>query len=181
MRRELRIAGFGGQGIVLSGVVLGDAASEFGGLYASQTQSYGPEARGGACKAEVIISDEPIDYPNALELEVLVALNQESLDSYLGELKAGGTLIVDSELVREVPEGSDYLVHWIPANKTAEEQLGRRIVTNMVMLGAVVAITGVVELEALEGAVNKMVPAGTEELNVRAVRLGYELGSTSAA
>jgi len=177
MRRELRIAGFGGQGVVLSGVVLGDAASEFGGLFASQTQSYGPEARGGACKAEVVISDEPIDYPNALDLEILVALNQESLDKYLGEVKAGGTLIVDADLVRNVPDDGEYVVHRIPATKKAEDVLGRRIVANMVMLGAVTALTGIVELGDLEGAIRQMVPAGTEELNVKAARLGYELGS----
>lgn len=174
-RREVRFAGFGGQGVVLSGVVLGSAASVFGGKHSSQTQSYGPEARGGACQAEVVISDDPVDYPMAEDLQTLVAMSQEALDRYLGDLKAGGTLIVDEDLVRRLPENGLYDLHRIPATSIADKELGRRIVANMVMLGAVVTITGAVTAEELEQAVAMMVPPGTEELNLNAVRRGYQL------
>lgn len=174
-RREVRFAGFGGQGVVLSGVVLGCAASVFGGKYSSQTQSYGPEARGGACQAEVVISDEPVDYPMAEELETLVAMSQEALDRYVVDLKTGGTLIVDEDLVRRLPGDGMYDLHRIPATAIADKELGRRIVANMVMLGAVVAITGAVSAEELEQAVTMMVPPGTEELNLKAIRCGYQL------
>ncbi len=174
-RSELRLAGFGGQGIVLAGMVLGSAASMFGNRYACQTQSYGPEARGGACKAEIVISDQPVDYPMSLDLEILVAMSQEALDRYVGDLKPGGILIVDADLVRRLPEDDLYVVHRVAATSTAERDLGRRIVANMVMLGAVVAITSVVSNDDLESAVASLVPEGTQDLNIRAVRRGQEL------
>lgn len=176
-RSELRLAGFGGQGIVLSGMVLGSAASMFGGKHACQTQSYGPEARGGACKAEIIISDQPVDYPMSLDLEVLVAMSQEALDRYIGDLRLGGVLIVDADLIRRLPPEDRYQIHRVPATSTAEECLGRRIVANMVMLGALVAITGVVSRSDLESAVKSLVPKGTENLNIKAIRTGQELVS----
>ncbi|MFO8059065.1 MAG: 2-oxoacid:ferredoxin oxidoreductase subunit gamma [Bacillota bacterium] len=177
-RKELRFAGFGGQGIVLSGVVIGAAAAVFGDRFASQTQSYGPEARGGACKSEVVISDEPVDYPMAMDLQVLVTMSQEALDKYVGDLRDGGTLIVDEDLVRRLPdENGSFTLHKIPATTVAEKELGRRIVANMVMLGALVGITGIVSREELEEAVKVSVPAGTEELNLSAVKRGYELAS----
>ena len=176
-RREVRIAGFGGQGMILSGVVIGTAATVFGGRYASQTQSYGPEARGGACKSDVIFSDEPIDYPMAENMEVLVAMSQEALDKYIVDLEEGGTLIVDDDLVGQLPDDHPFVLHRIPATTVAENELGRRIVANMVMLGALVGITEVIFLEELEEAVKMMVPEGTEELNISAVRRGYELAS----
>lgn len=174
-RQEIRIAGFGGQGIVLAGVVLGSAASVFGGKHSSQTQSYGPEARGGACQSEVVISNAPVDYPMAIELETLVAMSQEAMDRYVGDLKPGGTLIVDQDLVQSLPEEGDYQIHRIPATAVADRELGRRIVANMVMLGAAVAITKAVSPEELEQAVRMMVPPGTEELNLKAIRQGYQL------
>jgi 2-oxoglutarate ferredoxin oxidoreductase subunit gamma len=180
VRQELRIAGFGGQGVVLCGVVLGTAASVFGGKHASQTQSYGPEARGGACQAEVVIADGPVDYPMALELSTLVAMSQEALDRYAKDLKPGGTLIVDADLVQRLPEGGGFEVHRIPATVVADRELGRRIVANMVMLGAVVGITGAVTLGDLEQAVTMMAPKGTADLNLRAVRRGLELSERSA-
>ena len=176
-RKEIRMAGFGGQGIVLSGVVIGAAASVIGGRFASQTQSYGPEARGGACKADVVLSDEPVDYPMAQDLEVLVTMSQEALDKYIGDLREGGTLIVDEDLVRQLPEDTSFSLHRIPATMVAEKELGRRIVANMVMLGALVGITGIVSGRELEEAVKMMVPEGTEELNISAVRRGFELVS----
>ncbi len=176
-RKEIRIAGFGGQGIVLSGVVIGTAAAVFGDRFASQTQSYGPEARGGACKSEVVISGEPVDYPMAMDLEVLVTMSQEALDKYVGDLREGGILIVDEDLVRRVPDDMSFSLHSIAATTVAEKELGRRIVANMVMLGALVGISGIVSREELEEAVKMMVPEGTEELNIKAVRRGYELAS----
>lgn len=174
-RHEIRFAGFGGQGIVLTGVVLGTAAAMFGGKHASQTQSYGPEARGGACQSEVVISDEPVDYPVALSLETLVAMSQEALDKYIGDLVPGGLLVVDKDLVTRVPEDGKYELKRVPATSVAEKELGRRIVANMVMLGAVVQLSGIIKPEELEDAVKRMVPPGTEDLNIRAVRRGYEL------
>lgn len=178
-RREVRFAGFGGQGVVLSGVVLGSAASVFGGKHASQTQSYGPEARGGACQSEVVISDERVDYPMAEDLQTLVAMSQEALDRYVGDLKAGGTLIIDADLVRRLPTDGAYQLHQIPATTVADKELGRRIVANMVMLGAVVAITEAVTMAELEQAVATMVPPGTEELNLNAIRRGFQLAQAS--
>ena len=142
MRVDIRIAGFGGQGIILAGIVIGKAAALYDDLFAVQTQSYGPEARGGASKTEVIISDTEIDYPKVQKPDIFVAMSHEALIAYLDDLKDGGTLIVDPDLIKEDEVISFVRKHKIkfykaPVTRTAEEKIGLRIVANIVMIGAI--------------------------------------------
>jgi len=167
-RYEIRLAGSGGQGLILAGVILAEAAGIYDGKFVCQTQSYGPAARGGASKAEVVISDGDIDYPKAIRPDVLLALNQASLDKYLADLEPGGVLLVDADLVREVPREGAVL---IPCTRIARE-LGKEMMANIVALGALAALTGAVSLDSLEKAVLARVPKGTEELNKQALAAG---------
>ena len=176
-RIEVRIAGFGGQGVVLSGVLLGTAAALYDKKNVTQTQSYGAEARGGAARSEVIISDAPIIYPKVLEPDILVAMSQTALDKYIDDLKANGTLIIDAELVKDLPERSDILVYKGEFSKTAEEELGRRIVANMIMLGFLTTLTKITSKEALTETVQTGVPKGTEELNLNALEIGRKMAN----
>lgn len=171
---EVRIAGFGGQGIVLAGVLLGRAALA-DGRYVVQSQSYGAEARGGAARSEVIISPEPIAYPEVIAPHILVAMSQAALDRYLAELRPEGTLIADAELVRQIPDRPG-LRCWRGAfTRIAGEELGRAIVANIVMLGFMAAVTDVVTWDSLCQAVRLGVPQGTEELNLQALARGKAL------
>ena len=168
-RYEVRLAGSGGQGLILAGIILAEAAGVYDGKFVCQTQSYGPEARGGASKAEVVISDADIDYPKAIEPDVLVALNQKSLDAYISDVKPAGLLLVDADLVKEAPASRAVAV---PFTRIAREQLGRVMVANIVALGALAQLTGAVTLEGLTAAVLARVPKGTEELNRQALAAG---------
>ncbi len=172
-RVEVRFSGSGGQGIILSGVILAEAAAIYDDKNAVQSQSYGPEARGGASKAEVIISDGDIDYPKATHIDILLALTQVACDKYSPDLKEGGVLIVDSREVLSIPEGK-FRAYGIPIFQLAQEKVGKRIVANIIALGAVVGLTGVVSRKALEEAVLSRVPRGTEDLNLTALRVGFE-------
>ncbi len=167
-RYEIRLAGSGGQGLILAGIILAEAAGIYDGKFVCQTQSYGPEARGGASKTEVVISDEEIDYPKAIQPDVLLAMNQKSLDAYIGGLKPEGLLIVDATLVPEVP--LDRFVA-LPFTEIARE-LGREMVANIVALGALAALSRAVTPESLGKAVLARVPKGTEELNHKALAAG---------
>jgi len=173
-RVEVRIAGFGGQGVVLAGVLLGQAALNDGG-YAVQTQSYGAEARGGAARSEVIVSDAPVVYPEVISPGILVSLSQAALDRYIPDLRPGGTLITDADLVSDIPGNLDARHTSGPFAETAGKALGKPIVANMVMLGFLMACTGVVSAESLGSAVSGGVPEGTEELNLRAVEQGARM------
>ena len=168
---EIRLGGSGGQGIIMAAIVLAEAAGIFDGYQVSQTQSYGPEARGGACKSEVVISDTPIDYPKVSRPEYLLAMNQASVNAYFKDLKESGLLIVDSTFVDTLPTGK---VISIPFTKIARERFGTDVVANMVALGALVYLSGCVSLDSLEAAVRARVPAGTEDMNVNAIRAGVE-------
>jgi len=170
----MRFVAFGGQGIVLAGVILGEAAIA-DGKNAVQTQSYGPESRGGAAKSEVIISEQDIDYPMVVEADCLVALSQPGYDKYAAEIKPGSTVIADTDLVDagEAPADCDF--YSLPFAKTADK-LGNRIVTNIVVLGAVCSITGVVSQENLAEAVKANVPEKFVELNVQAFTEGCRIG-----
>jgi len=179
-RTEIRVAGFGGQGVVLAGVILGRAACLHDGKHVTQTATYGPEARGGAAHSEVVISDEPVDFPEVEEADILVAMSQETLNRHLKSLKEGGPLLVDADLVPDIPQGKRLVLHRIPATSVASEELGRRVVANMVMLGAVVGATSAVSEKALKAAVKESIPAGTEELNIRAVERGISLAQQAA-
>ncbi len=167
MRTEIRICGFGGQGIILAGVILGEAASR-AGFQAVQTQSYGPESRGGAARSEVVISDGPVDYPRVTSADFIVALSQPSFDKYAKDLSEDGAVIVDGDLV----EGEDTIGQ--PFQRTAEE-VGHKIVTNIVMLGYLAAHTDLVPADVLEETVLRNVPPGTEELNKKALAAGRRL------
>jgi 2-oxoglutarate ferredoxin oxidoreductase subunit gamma len=175
MKIEVRLAGFGGQGIILSGVILGRAAAIHDGRYAIQTQSYGPEARGGASKSEVIISDEEIHYPKVKNPDVFMVMSPEAFEKYVPDLAEDGTIIYDSSLIKEMPERYKK-AYPVPATLMAKEELGKVIVANIIMLGAVSAITGCVSREAIKKAVLESVPKGTEELNTKALEMGFEAG-----
>lgn len=168
-RYEICLSGSGGQGLILAGIILAEAAGVYGGKFVAQTQSYGPEARGGASKSEVVISDEEIDYPMTTRLDLLLAMNQRSCDSYYFDLKPEGVLVVDSTFVTQTPTT---MAIRIPFTQLAREKLGKEMVANIVALGALATLTRVVSPKSLESAVLARVPPGTEELNSRALQLG---------
>ena len=173
-RFEIRLSGTGGQGLILASVILGRAVALYEGREATQTQSYGPEARGGATKADVIISDEPVDYPKATNLDVLLALSGQACSKYHCDLKPGGILIADSMMVPELPDG-DFKKYHFPIIMTAEEEIGRALVANIVSLGIVAGLTGVVSKDSLEKSVTDLAPPGTERINLRALAAGFAL------
>ena len=180
MRTEIRIGGFGGQGVILAGIILGKAASIFDENEAVQTQSYGPEARGGASKCEVVVSDDEIDYPKVQSPDILVAMSNEALIKYIVALKADGTLLVDTgttdvEDVRDFIDQHNIKVYEAPATKTANDEIGLKIVANIVMVGAITKITGIISENAAVEAIKDSVPAGTEEKNIKAFETGYNL------
>jgi len=172
---EIRIAGFGGQGVILAAMIVGKAASIFQGGYATLTQVFGPEARGGASSAQVILSDEPILYPYVTQPDVLVVMSQEAYTRFAPELREGGLLIVEEELVHIDELRSGIRVHSVPATRLAEE-LGRRMVLNVVMVGFFAAVTGLLDPDALRQAVGDSVPPPTRELNLRAFDKGFDYG-----
>ena len=175
-KTEVRIAGFGGQGVVLAGVLLGRAAVLYEQKQVVQTQSYGAESRGGAARSEVIISDEPIIYPKVLNPDILVTMSQAALDKYVKDLRGGGTLIIDQDLVQTLPDRNDFRVYRSPFSEIANKEIGKTLVANMVMLGFMVSVTGIVSLDALRESVRTGVPKGTEELNMKAVEVGIRMG-----
>jgi len=171
-RTEVILTGFGGQGIVLSGTVLARAAV-YDRKEVVQTQSYGPEARGGACRAEVIVSDDTIYYPFVEEADILIAMSQEALDKYINKIKTGGRLIVDSTISR-IPQKDGIKLNKVAATSIASEKLGKTIVANIIMLGALTSLTGIVSREAIEKAVRESIPGrGAEEVNLKALEEGY--------
>jgi len=172
-RYEMRLSGSGGQGLILAGKILADAVVIYDGRNAVQTQSYGPEARGGASKAEVVIADGDIDYPKVLDLDLLLALTQVSCTKYSKDLKSGGILIVDSGLVRELPKGN-YRVYRAPITDIAITKVGKAVVTNIVALGILTKISGAASEEAVRKAILARVPKGTEELNMKAFDEGLK-------
>jgi 2-oxoglutarate ferredoxin oxidoreductase subunit gamma len=171
VRYDIRLSGSGGQGIIVMGIILAEAIGVHEGKYVAQTQSYGPEARGGSSKSEVVVSDEEIDYPKALKLDVLLAMNQRSCDAYYADLKPEGTLIVDSTNVTQFPIPE---VFAIPFTRIARERLKREVAANIVALGALGRLTGIVSKGSLEKAVLARLPAGTGALNREALRAGVE-------
>jgi 2-oxoglutarate ferredoxin oxidoreductase subunit gamma len=170
-RYEIRFAGSGGQGIIMAALIFAEAAGVYDGQYVCQTQSYGPEARGGNSKAEVVVSKEVIDYPKATKLDLLLAMNQAACDTYFPDLKPDGLLVVDSTLVDQVPTSR---VVPIPFTKIALREAGRELVANMVALGAAGYLTQVVSLKSLELALVARVPKGTEEMNRKVFNAGIK-------
>lgn len=176
MRQEIRLAGFGGQGVILAGVILGEAAV-LDGKEAVQTQSYGPESRGGAARSEVVIDKGEIDYPRVIAPDIMIALSQPGFDAYNKDVKADGVIIVDEDLVdmEKVPEGLKAKMYGAPFSKTADE-LGNRIITNIIMLGAITAVTKVVSEENMLEAIKARVPKKFLDLNVQGFKKGLEIG-----
>jgi 2-oxoglutarate ferredoxin oxidoreductase subunit gamma len=170
-RYEVRLSGAGGQGLILVGKILAEAAAIYDGKNATQSQSYGPEARGGASRSEVIISDGDIDYPKATHIDLLLAMTQEAAVKYAKDVKSGGVVVLDSTFVETPPEG-DFEIHSYPITGLAEEQVGRAIVANIVALGVIQKISGIVSEEAILTAIRSRVPKGTEEMNIKAFRVG---------
>ncbi len=175
MRKEIRLAGRGGQGQVLAGIILAEAAVTYDGLKATQTQSYGPESRGGASKAEIIISDEPIDYPKVAEADLLLCMSQEGYDKYAHQVSDDAVILVDGTLVEARDDA-----YSLPITGTAEEKLGRVIVANIIALGVVVKLTKAVSEDAARRAILDRVPPGTEELNERAFDEGLKMAGEIA-
>ena len=170
---EIRIAGFGGQGVILAATIIGKAASIFQGEHATMTQNFGPESRGGACSAQVILSDEPILYPYVARPDILVAMSHEAYSRFIPELKEDGLLLVEQDLVQVANLPPGVRVHGVPATRLAEE-LGRKMVLNMVMVGFFAAVTQLLDPQALRRAVEDSVPPAFRDLNRRAFDKGFE-------
>ena len=168
-RYEIRLSGSGGQGLILMGIILAEAIGIYDGKFVAQTQAYGPEARGGSSKAEVVVSDEEIDYPKAMKPDLLLAMNQKSCDEFYAELKPDGILIVDSTFVRQIPTPKAFQ---IPFTRIAREKFKREVVANIIALGALTQLTPMVSAKAVEAAVLARVPKGTETLNRDALKAG---------
>ena len=171
-RIEIRLSGFGGQGIILAASILGKAAALYDHKHATMTQNYGPESRGGACSGQVIISDAPVSYPHLTHPDVVVAMSQEAYTKYTSDLADGGLVLIDEDLVK--PNGRQITARLfsIPATRIAEE-MGRKMVANIVMLGFLAALDHSVSPDALRQAVRESVPKGTEEFNLKAFERGY--------
>lgn len=177
---EIRIAGFGGQGVILSAVVVGKAASIYENGFATMTQNFGPEARGGACSAQLIVSDSPVLYPYVTQPDIMVIMSQEAYNRFAHELKPGGILIVEEDLVRVSDLKGDPKVYAIPATRFAEE-LGKRMVLNSVMVGFFTAVTKLLARDSVRKAVADSVPSTFRELNLKAFEQGFEYGNTTVA
>jgi 2-oxoglutarate ferredoxin oxidoreductase subunit gamma len=172
-RQEIIFTGFGGQGIVLVGRILGQTAALGDNRQSTFVQSYGPEARGGACSAQVIISDGPIHYPHVRHPDILICMSQAGFDKFIGQIKEEGTLLIDQDLVRPSRIGRDFFS--IPSTRMAEE-LGRKMMANIIMYGFFTAVTKAVSVEAARKTVVESVPKGTEEMNTSAFNKGWDYG-----
>jgi len=170
---EIRIAGFGGQGVVLCGMVIGRAACIYDGRYATLTQSFGPEARGGACAVQVILSEQPVLYPYVTEPNILTVMSQEAAAKFVPGIKPGTTVICEADLVKVDDLSAGGRVCRIPSTRLAEE-LGAKLVQNIVMAGFITGVTGAVTPEAVRKSVSDLVPQGTEYMNLQALEKGLD-------
>jgi 2-oxoglutarate ferredoxin oxidoreductase subunit gamma len=173
-RYEVRLSGSGGQGLILAGQILAEAAAIYDDNNAVQSQAYGPEARGGASRSDVIIADGDIDYPKATRIDLMLAFTQEACDKYAAGLRKGGILLADSKSVARIPSG-DLKVYAVPIVEVAQKELGKAVVANIVALGLIAGLSKVVTPAAMEQAIRARVPKGTEEMNLEAFRKGLEL------
>lgn len=172
---EIRIAGFGGQGIILSGYIIGKAAAIYDDKYSVLIQSFGPEARGSSCSAQVLISDEQILYPYLIKPNISIFLSRDAYETYVEEITDGGVLIYEQDLVQPHQNSKKLHIYGIPATALAEE-MGKKIVMNIITVGFFTATTGVISEEAARKAVETSVPPGTEELNLKAFEIGFQYG-----
>jgi 2-oxoglutarate ferredoxin oxidoreductase subunit gamma len=173
-RTEILIGGVGGQGVVLSGILLGTAATLFEAKKAVQTQSYSSELRGGSARAEVIISEEPISDPQVRRPDILIALAEEAIPRYIDRIRPKGLLVIDSDLVKG-PKPGDYRILSIPATSIANKEMGNIVVANLIILGALIKKTGLLSVEAMEKAIEVSVPKKATALNLKAFKRGLEL------
>ena len=171
-RYEVRLSGSGGQGLILAGVILAEAIGVGDGKNVVQTQSYGPEARGGASRADLVISDGEIYYPKSMKLDLLLALTQEACDTYYSDMKEKGLLVVDSTMVTQIPTKNYY---GFPFTRLAREEIGHVMVANVIALGAIAELTGIVSMAAIKEAVLSRAPKGTGEKNAKALELGAKI------
>ena len=174
MKQELRLSGSGGQGLILAGIILAEAALLDGKL-AIQSQSYGPEARGGSSKSEVIISDEEIYFPKVTKPNLVLVMSQEAAQKYVDDLSDAGVLVTDSLFVKELPASFKGKVYELPITHTAKTELGKALFANIIALGAIVKLTGLVSEASIIKAVLNRVPKGTEGVNEKAIKLGMSL------
>ncbi len=174
-RIEIKIGGFGGQGVILSGYIIGRAASIYDNKHATMIQSFGPEARGSACSSQVIVDNDTIAYPYITTPGIMIVMSQEAYTKFSPELAPEGILITEEELVNPINLRKDIKHYSIPAIRFAEE-LGKKLVINIVMMGFMTAVTKLIEPEAMRKAVLASVPKGTEELNTKAFNKGFEYG-----
>ena len=174
MKNEIRLSGSGGQGVILASVILGTAASIYEEKYTIQSQSYGPEARGGATKSDVVISDDPIMYPKAREIDFLLSLTQKAANKFIKTVRKGATVLIDSDFV-DLEESENYKLIKLPLTSTTMDKMDKLIALNVVALSALVEISGVIGHEALEKAVLDNAPKGTEEFNLKALEIGREI------
>jgi len=172
---DIRFSGLGGQGIVRCGLITGKALSLFDNKHATMTQSFGPEARGSACSSQLVVSDERVLYPYIVAPQILVAMSQEAYEKYAPELVKGGTLVIDKDLVKLKDIGEDVKVYAVPSTRFAED-LGNRIIGNLVMLGFFTAVTKIVSPEAMKKALPGLVPERFLDLNIKAFDKGYDYG-----
>ena len=180
-KTEIRVGGLGGQGVILCASIIGKCASIYYGKQATLIQAFGPEARGSACSAQVILSDEIIGYPYVKNPDILVLMSQDAYTQFIPQLKPGGLVLYEEELVTidgKLPKGAKTV--GIPATRFAEE-LGRRLVLNIVMVGFFAGATNLVSWESIEKAVKSSVPKGTEDLNLKALQKGYDYGKEQVA
>lgn len=177
---EIRIAGFGGQGIILSGYILGKAAAIYDNKFSTLIQSFGPEARGSSCAAQLIISETQILYPYLVTPDVTIILSRDAYENFGKELVNGGTMLVEKDLVHPQSVPKNVSVFAIPATRLAEE-MGRKIVLNIITVGFFSAITNITSYEATKKAVESSVPQGTEAINLQAFETGYEYGKNLLA
>jgi 2-oxoglutarate ferredoxin oxidoreductase subunit gamma len=175
-RFEIRLSGSGGQGLILAGVILATAIGVGDGKNVVQTQSYGPEARGGASRADVVVSEGETYYPKSMKLDVLLALTQEACDKYYSDLKESGILIIDSSLVTQVPTKKFY---GYPFVQLAREKIGHAMVANVIALGVIAELTGIVSRDSIRNAVLERAPRGTEDKNRKALELGFSIAKKS--
>jgi 2-oxoglutarate ferredoxin oxidoreductase subunit gamma len=173
-RYEIRLSGSGGQGLVLAGVMLAEAVGVYEGKNVTQTQSYGPEARGGTSRSDLVISDSEIYYPKPSSLDLLLSLTQDACNRYYPHLKEDGILIVDSDIVRQIPPVSN--VYTFPFTHTAKEKIGTTLVANVMSAASIVVISGICKTDSFIKAVLSRAPRGTESKNEQACKIGFEMG-----
>lgn len=172
---EIKTGGLGGQGVILAGMIIGRAASILHTKYATLTQSFGPEARGSACGASIVVSDDPVDYPYVTHPDILVVMSQEACNRFAPEMAPDGVLLFEADFVEPRDLRDGVRAYGIPATRIAEG-LNRRMVANIVMVGFFASVTGLLPVSALRDSVEDSVPSGTETLNLAAFDRGYEYG-----